>query len=125
MAGLQASDAVSGAYLDPPSPDAASQPQSPGVLLDVAGLNLNDAAAVMTPTGTRTYLDVSPVTMLPGGFPVLGADGVYTNGRCKDHGSPRVGSRSRDSSSDRSLSGATTPCGIMKVSSTTFKFVSQ
>lgn len=121
MAGLQASEAVSGPFLEPPSPDATSQLQTAAAVLDVAGLNLNDAAAVLTPTETRAYLDVSPVT----GFPVLGAEGVYTNGRCKEQGSPRIGSRSRDSSSERSLGGATTPCGIMKVSSTTFKSVSQ
>lgn len=124
MAGLQASEAVSGPFLEPPSLDATSQSQTAAVF-DVAGLNLNDAANVLTPTGTRAYLDVSPVTVMPGGFPVLGAEGVYTNGRCKEQVSPRIGSRSRDSSSERSLGGGTTPCGIMKVSSTTFKFVSQ
>ncbi|XP_031422621.1 inactive phospholipase C-like protein 2 [Clupea harengus] len=113
MAGLQASEAVSGPFLEPPSLDATSQSQTAAVF-DVAGLNLNDAANVLTPTGTRAYLDVSPVTVMPGGFPVLGAEGVYTNGRCKEQVSPRIGSRSRDSSSERSLGGGTTPCGIMK-----------
>lgn len=102
MAGVHASDGVSGHLLDP----AISAPPAQGAT-NAAGITGD--AATLPPTGTRTYLEVSAAAQ---GY---GAEGVYTNGRYRDHGSPRIGSGSRDNSAERSQGAGNTPCGIMKV----------
>lgn len=98
MAGVHASDAASGHFLAPPPTQGATNAAG------VAG----DAAA-LPPTGTRAYLEVSAAAQ------VHGAEGVYTNGRYREHSSPRIGSGSRDNSAERSQGAGITPCGIMKV----------
>lgn len=108
MAGVHASEAVSGHFLDP----AIVNPPAQGAT-NITGLNNNDAA-VLPPTGTRAYLDVSAAA-LGAAYQVYGAEGVYTNGRYKEQGSPRIGGSSRDNSTERSQGGVNTPCGIMKV----------
>ncbi|XP_055747473.1 inactive phospholipase C-like protein 2 [Salvelinus fontinalis] len=107
MAGVHASEAVSGHFQNPTI--AASPAQN---ATQIAGLNNNDAT-VLPPTGTRAYLDISAAAFAHG-HPVYGAEGVYTNGRYMDHGSPWTGSSSRDNSAERSHGGVNTPCGIMK-----------
>ncbi|XP_056309228.1 LOW QUALITY PROTEIN: inactive phospholipase C-like protein 2 [Danio aesculapii] len=68
------------------------------------------AAAALTISDTyQTYLDVSAA-----GHPVYGAEGVYSNGRYREHSSPRVGTRNRDSSAERCTGTGNPPCGIMK-----------
>ncbi|KAF7668735.1 hypothetical protein LDENG_00290860 [Lucifuga dentata] len=103
MAGVYASDAVSGHFLDPVvgAPPVQGATNATGVSGDAAPLPV---------TGTRAYLEVSAAAQ---GY---GAEGVYTNGRYRDHGSPRIGGGSRDNSAERSHGGGNTPCGIMKVS---------
>jgi len=60
----------------------------------------------------QTYLDVSAAA-----HPVYGAEGVYFNGRgYREHSSPRIGTRNRDSSAERCTGTGNPPCGIMKVS---------
>lgn len=93
MAGVHTSDAVSGHFLDPAAQGATN----------AAGMT-GDAA------GTRAYLEVSAAGQ---GY---GAEGVYTNGRYREHSSPRIGSASRNNSAERSQGAGNTPCGIMKVS---------
>lgn len=102
MAGVHASDAVSGHFLD----SAIGSPPAQGAT-NAAGIT-GDAAAI-PPTGTRAYLEVSAAAQ---GY---GAEGVYTNGRYREHGSPRIGRGSRDSSAERSQGAGNIPCGIMKV----------
>ena len=102
MAGVHASDAVSGQFLDP----AIGPPPAQGAT-NATGVT-GDAAAV-TPTGTRAYLEVSAAAQ---GY---GAEGVYTNGRHRENSSPRIGSGSRDNSAERSQGAGNPPCGIMKV----------
>lgn len=102
MAGVHASDAVSGHFLDPAF---GAQPAQGAT--NAAGIT-SDAAA-LHPAGTRAYLDVSAASQ---GY---GAEGVYTNGRYRQHGSPRIGSGSRDNSAERSQGAGNPPCGIMKV----------
>ncbi|XP_049925449.1 inactive phospholipase C-like protein 2 isoform X2 [Epinephelus moara] len=101
MAGVHASDVVSGHFLDP----TIGAPPAQGAT-NIAGIT-GDAAAV-TLTGTRAYLEVSAAAQ---GY---GAEGVYTNGRYREHSSPRIGSGSRDNSTERSQGAGNTPCGIMK-----------
>uniref|UniRef100_A0A3B4WVR9 Phosphoinositide phospholipase C n=1 Tax=Seriola lalandi dorsalis TaxID=1841481 RepID=A0A3B4WVR9_SERLL len=96
MAGVHTSDAVSGQFLDP----AVGTPTAQGAT-NAAGIT-GDAA------GTRAYLEVSAAAQ---GY---GAEGVYTNGRYREHGSPRIGSVSRDNSAERCQGAGNTPCGIMK-----------
>lgn len=103
MAGVHASDAVSGHFLDL----AISAPPAQGAT-NAAGMTGDSAA--LPPTVTRTYLEVSAAAQ---GY---GAEGVYTNGRYREHGSPRIGSGSRDNSAERIQGAGNTPCGIMKVS---------
>lgn len=103
MAGVHASDALSGHFLDL----AIGAPPTQGEI-NAAGIT-GDAAALPA-TGTRAYLEVSAASAQ--GY---GAEGVYTNGRYREHGSPRIGSGSRDNSTERSQGGGNTPCGIMKV----------
>ena len=100
MAGVHASDVVSGHFLDP----TLGSPPAQGAT-DTAGTP--GEAAALTLTGTRAYLEVSAAAH---GY---GAEGVYTNGRYREHGSPRSGSR--DNSADRSQGAGNIPCGIMKV----------
>lgn len=100
MAGVHASDVVSGHFLDP----TLGSPQAQGTT-DTAGTP--GEAAALTLTGTRAYLEVSAAAH---GY---GAEGVYTNGRYREHSSPRSGSR--DNSADRSQGAGNIPCGIMKV----------
>lgn len=102
MAGVHASDAVSGQLSDP----TIGVPPAQGAT-NTAGIT-GDAAPFLL-TGTRAYLDVSAA---PRGY---GAEGVYTNGRYREHGSPRIGSGSRDNSAERSQGAGNAPCGIMKV----------
>lgn len=102
MAGVHASDAVSGHFLDP----AIGVPPAQGAT-NTAGITGN--AAALPSTGTRAYLEVSAAAQ---GY---GAEGVYTNGRYREHGSPRIGSGSRDNSAERIQGAGNTPCGIMKV----------
>ncbi|XP_053194164.1 inactive phospholipase C-like protein 2 [Scomber japonicus] len=102
MAGVHASDALSGHFLDL----AIGAPPTQGEI-NAAGIT-GDAAALPA-TGTRAYLEVSAASAQ--GY---GAEGVYTNGRYREHGSPRIGSGSRDNSTERSQGGGNTPCGIMK-----------
>ncbi|TKS92207.1 hypothetical protein D9C73_025591 [Collichthys lucidus] len=101
MAGVHASDAVSGHFLDPAfgSQPAQGATNAPGITGD---------AAPLPPTGTRTYLEVSAAGQ---GY---GAEGVYTNGRYRENSSPRIGSGSRDNSAERIQGAGNTPCGIMK-----------
>ena len=105
MAGVHASDAVSGHFLE----DALSAPPAQGAT-NIAGVT-GDAAA-LAPTATRTYLEVSAAAQ---GYVT---EGVYTNGRYREHSSPRIGSGSRDNSAERSQGAGNppcAPCGIMKV----------
>ncbi len=102
MAGVHASDAVSGHFLDP----AIGSPPAQGAT-SAAGTTGDGAA--LPPTGTRAYLEVSAAAQ---GY---GAEGVYTNGRYREHSSSRIGSGSRDNSAERSHGAGNTPCGIMKV----------
>lgn len=102
MAGVHASDAVSGHSVDP----AISSPPAQGAT-NAAGITGDGAA--LPPTGTRTYLEVSAAAQ---GY---GAEGVYTNGRYRENSSSRIGSGSRDNSAERSQGAGNTPCGIMKV----------
>ncbi|KAF3846003.1 hypothetical protein F7725_003081 [Dissostichus mawsoni] len=90
---------VSGHFLDP----TLGSPPAQGAT-DTAGTP--GEAAALTLTGTRAYLEVSAAAH---GY---GAEGVYTNGRYREHGSPRSGSR--DNSADRSQGAGNIPCGIMK-----------
>lgn len=70
------------------------------------------AAAALSISDTyQTYLDVSAAA-----HPVYGAEGVYSNGRYREHSSPRIGTRNRDSSAERCTGTGNPPCGIMKVS---------
>lgn len=105
MAGIHTSDALSGHFLDPAvgAPAAQGATNLPGITGD---------AAPLVPGGTRAYLEVSSAVQ---GY---GADRVYTNGRYRDQGSPRIGSGSRDHSAERSQGAGNTPCGIMKVGAT-------
>lgn len=102
MAGLHASEAVSGHFLDPAISAAPAQGAT-----NAAGIT-GDAAALPS-TATRTYLDVSAAAQS------YMVGGLYTNGRYRDHSSPRIGSGSRDNSSERSQGAGNPPCGIMKV----------
>lgn len=102
MAGVHASDAASGHFLDP----AVGLPPTQGAT-NTAGVT-GDAAALPS-AGTRAYLEVSAAGQ------VYGAEGVYTNGRYREQSSPRIGSGSRDNSAERSQGAGNTPCGIMKV----------
>lgn len=71
-----------------------------------------DAAAALSISETyQTYLDVSAAV-----HPGYGAEGVYSNGRYREHSSPRIGTRNRDSSAERCTGTGNPPCGIMKVS---------
>jgi len=108
MAGVHASDVLSGHFLQPTI--GAPPPPPPGQgASNTAGIP-GDAAA-LTLTGARAYLEVSAAAQ---GY---GAEGVYANGRYREHGSPRIGSGSRDHSAERISHGAgNAPCGIMKVS---------
>ena len=106
MAGVHASEAVSGHFLDPTITALPAQGAT-----NITGLN--NEAAVLPSTGPRAYLDVSAAA-LAASHPLYGAEGVYTNGRYREHSSPRIGSGSRDNSAERSHGGST-PCGIMKV----------
>ncbi|CAB1455206.1 unnamed protein product [Pleuronectes platessa] len=99
MAGVHTSDAVSGHFLDH-APSAQGATNAPG---------LTGVAAALPAACTRAYLEVS------GAAQGCGAEGVYTNGRYRELGSPRVGSGSRDHSADRSQGAGNAPCGIMKV----------
>lgn len=81
------------------------------VAVAAAAMSISDT---YTPR-TRTYLDVSAATYA-GGHPVCGAEGLYSNGRYREHGSPRIGTRNRDSSAERCTGTGNPPCGIMKVS---------
>lgn len=108
MEGVQASDVASGHFLDP----AIGAPAAQGAT-NVAGIT-GDAAALSL-TATRTYLEVSAAAQS------FGAGGVYTNGRHREHGSPRIGSGSRDNSAERSQGAGSTPCGIMKVGDSGFQ----
>ncbi|KAM3863801.1 inactive phospholipase C-like protein 2 [Diretmus argenteus] len=104
MAGVHASEAASGHFLD----RAIGVPAAQGAT-NAAGITGSDAAA-LNPSGTRAFLDVSAAAARG-----CGAEGVYTNGRYREqHGSPRTGGRSRDNSAERSHGGVNTPCGIMK-----------
>ncbi len=69
------------------------------------------AAALSIGETYQTYLDVSAA-----GHSGYGAAGVYSNGRYREHSSPRVGTRNRDSSAERCTGTGNPPCGIMKVS---------
>lgn len=104
MAGVRASDAASGHYLDPAISSMLTQGASstPGVTGD---------SAALPPAGTRAYLEVSA------GAQGCGAEGVYSSGRSREDSSPRIGRGSRDNSTDRSPAAANAPCGIMKVGS--------
>uniref|UniRef100_A0A1A8PJH8 Phosphoinositide phospholipase C n=1 Tax=Nothobranchius rachovii TaxID=451742 RepID=A0A1A8PJH8_9TELE len=101
MSGVHASETVSGHFLDP----AISAPTAQGAtnLTAITG----DGAAV-PPTATRTYLEVSSAAQC------FGAEEVFTNGRYREHGSPRIGSGSRDNSAERIQGSGNAPCGIMK-----------
>ncbi|KAM4717562.1 LOW QUALITY PROTEIN: inactive phospholipase C-like protein 2 [Anableps anableps] len=99
MSGVHASD--TGHFLDP----AISAPPAQGAT-NAAGISGDGAA--LTPTASRTYLEVSSAAQ---GY---AAEGVYTNGRYRDHSSSRIGSGSRDNSAERSQGAGNTPCGIMK-----------
>lgn len=101
MSGVHASD--TGHFFDP----AISAPPAQGAT-NAAGIGGDGAA--LPPTASRTYLEVSSAAQ---GY---GAEGVYTNGRYRDHSGSRIGSGSRDNSAERSQGGGNTPCGIMKVS---------
>ncbi|XP_078126634.1 inactive phospholipase C-like protein 2 [Sander vitreus] len=101
MAGVHASDVVSGHVLDPIIGATPAQGAT-----NTAGIT--GGAAALTLTSTRAYLEVSAAAQ---GY---GAEGVYTNGRYREHGSPRTGSGSRDNSAERSQGAGNIPCGIMK-----------
>lgn len=97
MAGVHAS----GQFLELPAQ---------GTNANAAGITGDAAAAAAAPSaGTRAYLEVSAA---PRGY---GAEGVYTNGRYRELGSPRTGSGSRENSAERSHGAGAAPCGIMKV----------
>lgn len=104
MAGVRASDAASGHYLDPAIGSMLTQGASntPGVTGD---------SAALPPAGARAYLEVSA------GAQGYGAEGVYSSGRSREACSPGFGRGSRDNSADRSPAAGNTPCGIMKVGS--------
>lgn len=104
MAGVQASDAASGHYLDPAIGSVLTQgaTSAPGV---------TGGSAALSAAGTRAYLEVSAAAQ---GY---GAEGVYGSGRSTEDSSPRIGRGSRDSSADRSPAAGNAPCGIMKVGS--------
>lgn len=102
MAGVHASDVFSGHCVDP----AVGAPPARGAS-NAAGIP-GDAAA-LTPAGTRAYLEVSASAQ---GGP---AEGLYSNGRYREDGSPRTGSGCRDRSAERSQGAGNPPCGIMKV----------
>lgn len=104
MAGVHASDAASGHFLDPSTGSLSTQGA-----ISTAGVT-GDTAALPS-AGTRAYLEVSSAAR---GY---GAEGVYTNGRYREDRSPRIGSGSRDNSAERSQGAGNTPCGIMKVRS--------
>lgn len=101
MSGIHASD--TGHFLD----HAISAQPAQGAS-NAAGIGGDGAA--LPPTASRTYLEVSSAA------PGYGAEGVFSNGRYRDHSGSRIGSGSRDSSSERSQGAGNTPCGIMKVS---------
>lgn len=104
MAGLRASDAASGHYLDPAVGSMLTQGATgtPGVPGD---------SAAPPPAGARAYLEVSAAAQ------GCGAEGVYSSGGSREGSSPRMGRGSRDHSADRSPAAGNTPCGIMKVGS--------
>ena len=106
MEGVRASDAGSGHFMDPAMGAQVAQSAT-----NIAGFNSDDTLLPLT--GSRAYLDVSPAA----GHPFYGgSEVVYTNGRYREHCSPRLGGRSRDNSAERSHGAANTPCSIMKVS---------
>ncbi|XP_076851663.1 inactive phospholipase C-like protein 2 isoform X1 [Brachyhypopomus gauderio] len=109
MAELQASGTVTGPFHELPS-DAASPSQEAA---EITALNRSDAAAALHGVGRRTYLD-APGATHTGSHPLYGAEGMYSNGRYKELGSPSAGSGSRDSSAERSHCSGNPPCGIMK-----------
>ncbi|XP_064177877.1 inactive phospholipase C-like protein 2 [Anguilla rostrata] len=102
---VQATEARTGPLLNP----TAAVP----VGTEIVGLNNNDA--VFLSSSTRAFLDVAAAAAAVGtAHPAVGAEAVCTNGRHKEHGSPRAGSRSRDNSNERNPGGLITPCSIMK-----------
>ncbi|KAJ8344725.1 hypothetical protein SKAU_G00289180 [Synaphobranchus kaupii] len=98
MAEVQATENLPGPLLNSATPPVQ-------VATETAALSSNYAG--LPPSSTRAFLDVDPV---------FGSEVVYSNGRLGEHGSPMMGSRSRDNSSERNQGGVITPCGIMKVS---------
>lgn len=104
MAGVRASEAASGHYLDPAIGSMLTQgaTSTPGVTGD---------SAALPPAGARAYLEVSA------GAPGYGAEGVYSSGRSMEASSPGIGRGSRENSADRSPAAGNPPCGIMKVGS--------
>lgn len=107
MAEPQASESLAG-----PLYELASEATTPTRdVAAAAALSIGDTYT----TRTRTYLDVSAAAFAAG-HPVYGAEGLYSNGRYREHGSPRIGTRNRDSSAERCPGTGNPPCGIMKVS---------
>lgn len=104
MAEPQASESVAG-----PLYELVSEATTP--TRDAAEAVAAAAAALSISDTYQTYLDVSAA-----GHPVYGAEGVYSNGRYREHSSPRIGTRNRDSSAERCTGTGNPPCGIMKVS---------
>lgn len=104
MAGVRASDAASGHFLDPAIGSMLTQgaTSKPGVTGD---------SSALPPAGTRAYLEVSA------GAQGSGAEGASSSGGSRGDSSPRIGRGSRDNSADRSPAAGNTPCGIMKVGS--------
>lgn len=110
MAKPQASESLAGPLYElatNPTRDVAPETAAAAA----ASLSIGDTYA----TRTRTYLDVSAAAFASG-HPVYGAEGLYSNGRYREHSSPRIGNRSRDSSAERCPGTGNPPCGIMKVS---------
>ncbi|XP_035386699.1 inactive phospholipase C-like protein 2 isoform X2 [Electrophorus electricus] len=100
MAELQASGTVTGPFHELPSPSQHA--------VEITARNKTDAALALP--GAGTHLDASAAT------PAGSAPGFGPEGTCST-GSPALGSRSRDSSAERSRAGGNAPCGIMKNSS--------
>ncbi|XP_026058485.1 inactive phospholipase C-like protein 2 isoform X1 [Carassius auratus] len=98
MAEPQASESVAGPLYEPIS-EATTPTQD--LAAAAATLNISDSY--------QTYLDASVA-----GHPVYGAEGVYSNGRYREHSSPRICTRIRDSSAERCTGTGNPPCGIMK-----------
>lgn len=91
MAGVHASDALSGHILDHLTQGATN----------VAGMATETAPLPFT--GARVYLDASSAAQGYGA-----GQGVFTNGRYREGGS-------RESSAERGTAAGNVPCGIMKV----------